>query len=126
MARCVSKPRVFLIDDDVSVLRAVGRLVGSFGYDVTTFSSGKQGIEAISRKTPDCVIVDVQMPEINGLELMRAILASGALVPFIIITAFPKPADRAVAMSAGAAAYMEKPFNDDELFDTLSAVFEDA
>jgi len=120
------KPCIYLIDDDVSVLRAIGRLVRSHGYEVSTFSSGIRGAEAICKELPDCVIVDVQMPEINGLDLMNEVIASGVRVPFIFITGFPKQEDRAAAMAAGAAAFIEKPFNADILLDKLREIVEDA
>ena len=70
------------------------------------------------------MVVDLQMPEINGLDLMNEIIASGVRVPFIFITAYPNPEDRSKAMFAGAAAYLEKPFDDWELFDTIRTVCE--
>jgi len=123
---CMPKPCIFLIDDDVSVLRAVGRLVRSHGYEVSTFSSGIQGAEAICKEPPDCVIVDVQMPEINGLDLMNEVITSGVRVPFVFITGFPKIEDRAAAMAAGAVAFIEKPFDADNLLDKLHEIVEGA
>jgi FixJ family two-component response regulator len=110
------KPFVAIVDDDESVRRAIRRLLRSIGVHADTFASGDLFLTALSSVpsfTPGCVILDVQMPGLNGLEVQRRLSGSG--LPVIFITAHDDIGVREQALSAGAVAYLRKPF-DDELF----------
>jgi FixJ family two-component response regulator len=118
-----SKPLVAIVDDDESVCRAVRRLVRSMAMDAETFSSGQQFLdllEAMPSYQPDCLILDVQMPGLNGLELQDRLLARGNTIPVIFITAHDQVGAREKALSFGALAFLRKPFDDELLIKTLS------
>jgi FixJ family two-component response regulator len=117
-----SKPLIAIVDDDESVCRAVRRLVRSLAMDAETFSSGQQFLnllEAMPSFEPDCVIIDVQMPGMNGLDVQEQLVASGNKVPLIFITAHDEVGVREKALGAGALAFLRKPFDDELLIKTL-------
>jgi FixJ family two-component response regulator len=104
---------VAVVDDDESVCRAIKRLLRSVGIKAETFSSGEEFLGTLSSTAsyrPACVILDFQMPGINGLELQRRLAPTG--VPVIFITANDDPAVREKALASGATGYLRKPFND--------------
>jgi FixJ family two-component response regulator len=119
-----SKPFIAIVDDDESVCRAIKRLVRSLGMDADTFISGRQFIEfieAIPSRPVDCVVLDVQMPGLNGLEVQERLARSGHPFPVIFITAHDEVGVREQALAAGALAFVRKPFNDELLIKVLSA-----
>ena len=110
-----SKPFIAIVDDDESVCRAIKRLVRSLGMDADTFTSGQQFIEfieAIPSRPVDCVVLDVQMPGLNGLEVQKRLARSGHSIPVIFITAHDEVGVREQALAAGALAFLRKPFDD--------------
>lgn len=120
----MAKPRIAIVDDDASVCRAVKRLLRSFSMDAETFSSGQSFIdlvEAMPSFQPDCVILDVQMPGMNGLEVQQRLVKSGHGIPVIFITAHDEMGVREKALGGGALAFLRKPFDDELLIRTLRA-----
>ena len=118
-----SKPLIAIVDDDESVCRAIQRLVRSLGMDADTFSSGQQFIdfiESIPSRPVDCVVLDVQMPGLNGLEVQERLTRRGHRFPVIFITAHDEVGVREQALAAGALAFVRKPFNDELLIEVLS------
>ena len=116
------KPRIAIVDDDESVCRALRRLVRSVEMDGETFSSGQQFldlIEAMPSYHPDCLILDVQMPGRNGLDVQQWLAKSHNLAPVIFITAYDEVGVREKALAAGAVAFLRKPFDDELLIKTL-------
>ncbi|MCH7717425.1 MAG: response regulator [Gemmatimonadetes bacterium] len=118
------EPKVFVVDDDVSVRVAVGRLIRSAGLEVETFASAEDLLEAWPSDASGCLIVDVQMPGLSGLELQTELAALGSTVPIIFITAHDDPNARSRALNGGAADFLEKPFDDEELIAAIHAAFE--
>ena len=117
-----SKPLIAIVDDDESVCRAIRRLVRSVAMDGETFSSGQDFLDlldAMPSFQPDCLILDVQMPEMNGLEVQQQLIKSGKRVPVIFITAHDEVGAREKALAAGAMAFIRKPFNDELLIKTM-------
>ena len=117
-----SKPLIAIVDDDESVCRAVRRLVRSVGMNAETFSSGREFLdllEAMPSFKPDGLILDVQMPGMNGLDVQARLAGSGHLVPVIFITAHDEVGIREKALAAGAVAFLRKPFNDQLFVRTL-------
>jgi len=113
-----SKPLIAIVDDDESVCRALKRLARALGMDAETFTAGREFIDLLGATPsfqPDCVILDVQMPGMNGLEVQEQLAQSGSRVPVIFITAHDEVGARERALAAGAIAFLRKPF-DDELF----------
>jgi len=117
-----SKPLIAIVDDDESVCRAIRRLVRSVAMDGETFSSGQDFLDlldAMPSFQPDCLILDVQMPRMNGLEVQQQLIKSGKRVPVIFITAHDEVGAREKALAAGAMAFIRKPFNDELLIKTI-------
>ncbi len=117
-----AKPLIAIVDDDESVCRALKRLVRSLGMNAETFASGQQFldlIEAMPSFHPDCLVVDVQMPGLNGLEVQERLATNGNPLPVIFITAHDEAIPRERALAAGAVAFVRKPFQDELLISTL-------
>jgi FixJ family two-component response regulator len=119
-----AKPLIAIVDDDESVCRAVRRLVRSLSMDGETFSSGQQFldlVDAMPSFRPDCLVLDVQMPGMNGLEVQNRLATSGNALPVIFITAHDEVGVREKALAAGAVAFLRKPFDDNLFIKTLEA-----
>lgn len=117
------KPLIAIVDDDESVCRAVRRLVRSLPMDAQTFSSGQEFLdllEAMPSFKPDCLILDVQMPGMNGLEVQDRLAIGRHAIPMIFITAHDEIGIREKALAMGAVAFLRKPFNDELLIKTLN------
>ena len=117
---------VMIVDDDDSIRKAVRRLMKSYGFAVETFASAEEFLGSDRLAKTSCLILDIHMPGMNGLELQKRLVASGSVVPIIFITAFTDDSARAQAMNAGAAGYLAKPFSDDELLSCIHSVLENA
>jgi len=111
---------VAVVDDDNSVRKAISRLLRSAGFEARPFGSGVEFLESLSQDIPDCAIVDVHMPNMNGLEVQDRITASGFHVPVIFITAHDVPGVRERAITAGAVAYLTKPLAEEILLDSIT------
>ena len=114
-------PLVAIIDDDESVRATTDSLVRSLGYIVFTFASAEEFLRSNRLNDFSCVIADVQMPGMSGVELQAHLLTQGSRVPFIFFTAFPDERIRAQALRAGAICYLTKPFDGDSLVRGLQA-----
>ena len=103
---------IAIVDDDPSVLSALARLLRTRGLEPRTFSSGREFLSELADGLPECLIVDLQMPEMDGLELQRRLTLSGVRIPTIVITAHHEAEARERCASAGAFAFLEKPLQD--------------
>lgn len=112
-------PVISIIDDDGSVRAATHNLVRSLGYIVHTFASAEEFLGSPHLNDTSCVIADVQMPVMSGLELQAHLVAEGYRLPFIFITAFSVENARARALKAGATCFLAKPFAGDALINCL-------
>jgi FixJ family two-component response regulator len=108
-------PVISIIDDDASIRVATNRLIRSLGYVAHTFASAEEFLAAPEANQTSCMIVDVQMPGMSGIELQGLLLAQGRRMPIIFITAFPEPRIRDCVMAKGALAFLEKPFDGSKL-----------
>ena len=102
---------ISVIDDDASVRTATDNLLRSLGYAVRTFVSAEEFLGSARLNDTSCVIADVQMPGMSGVDLQARLLTRGYRVPFIFMTAFPEEAIRARALKAGAICFLTKPFD---------------
>jgi FixJ family two-component response regulator len=102
--------RISIVDDDESIRRATRGLLRSVGYQVETFASAELFLESDALRETDCLVLDVRMPGIDGLELQRRLNAAQSHVPLIFITAHDDKSQRMTAMDAGAANFFHKPF----------------
>jgi FixJ family two-component response regulator len=112
---------ISVIDDDASVRAATDNLLSSHGYLVHAFASAEEFLQSASLNDASCVIADVQMPAMSGLDLMIDMRAKGNTLPFIFITAFPEESVRARALKAGAICFLAKPFAAPELIAWVEA-----
>jgi FixJ family two-component response regulator len=117
-------PVISVIDDDASVRAATSKFLRSHGYTVEAFSSAEHFLQSARLDDTSCVIADVQMPGMSGLELQTLMRAQGYRAPFIFITAFPNEMSRARALKAGATCFLSKPFAGPTLIDCLGAALE--
>src|SRR5215469_6068697 len=106
---------ISVIDDDESARESTETLLRSAGYQATTFSSADGFLASGALARTDCIVLDVWMPGMNGLELQRRLNTSGADVPIIFITAHDDALIRRQAMNAGAVEFLSKPFQADAL-----------
>jgi len=116
-----SPPVISIVDDDGSVRGATCNLLRSLGYIVHAFASAEEFLASPNLNDTSCVIADVQMPAMNGLDLQAHLLAKGYRIPFIFITAFSVENARLRALKAGAICFLAKPFAGEALIDCLDA-----
>jgi FixJ family two-component response regulator len=117
-------PVIAVIDDDASVRATTDSLLRSLGYVVHLFASAENFLQSTHSNVAACVIADVQMPGMSGVELQAHLLTQGRRVPFIFITAYPNERTRAQALRAGATCYLTKPFDEPTLRRCLDAALE--
>ena len=115
---------ISVIDDDASVRAATNNLLRSHGYTVRTFASAEEFLRSAHLNDTSCVIADVQMPVMSGVELLTLMRAQGHRVPFIFITAFPEESVRVRVLKAGAIAFLAKPFAGPTLINCLATALE--
>ena len=117
----VSKvPVIAIVDDDESFRRATTSFVRSLGYGTAAFDSAEAFLKSDMIHDTDCLITDVQMPGMTGIELQDRLIAQGHRLPIIFITAFPEMKARAQALAGGAVGFLAKPFNDQGLIACLN------
>ncbi len=102
---------IAVVDDDASIRSATDRFLRSRGFAVETFSSAADFLRSDRSSDTSCVITDVRMPTMGGIELQATVRAQGRDLPFIFITAFPEPAVRMQALQDGATCFLSKPFD---------------
>lgn len=117
---------VAVVDDEESVRTSLRRLFRAFELEAATFASGQEFLDALPSRPPDCVVLDLQMPGLSGLDVQRLLAAGGVRLPTIIITADDAPETRERCLSAGTTAYLCKPFDDGTLLATIARVVEAA
>ena len=110
---------ISVVDDDESVRRTTTLLIESFGFRAAAFESAETFLKSGHLHDTSCLIVDVQMPGMNGLQLQSHLAAAGCGIPIIFITAYQNKNSRRQAMQAGAAAFLGKPFSDEQLLQII-------
>lgn len=112
---------IAVVDDDPSVLKALARLLSTRSFIARTYTSGPQFLASLADGLPDCLIADLQMPEMTGLELQQSLARKGVQIPTIIITAHDEAGMRERCKAAGVIAYLSKPVQDTSLFAAIDA-----
>jgi FixJ family two-component response regulator len=110
---------IAVVDDDESMREAVEALVRSLGYRAVTFSSAEEFLRSPAIDEIACLIADLQMPGLSGIDLRNRLVTLGQPIPTILITAHPDDRTRRLALKAGILCYLTKPFSDDELIACL-------
>jgi FixJ family two-component response regulator len=113
-------PLVYVVDDDPSVRKALGRLLRSSGYDAKTFASASEFMEFDHPDVPRCLVLDVMMPELNGLDLQDLLTEKGILFPVVFITGHGTVPESVRAFKGGAMDFIQKPFAHGTLLDAVS------
>jgi FixJ family two-component response regulator len=117
-------PTVYIVDDDAPVREALGALLGSVGLHHEAFASATEFLAAADRQMRGCLLLDVRMPDMSGLELQRALQEQGVTLQTIIVTGHGDVPMAVRAMKAGAADFIEKPFNEQALLDRIQALLQ--
>jgi two-component system response regulator MprA len=115
-------PRILVVDDDPSVLRMLARSLGAEGHEVEAAADGGAALAAVERRAPDAVVLDVAMPDMDGLAVCRRLRDRGLTAPVVLLTARDTVADRVAGLEAGADDYLVKPFAVEELLARLAAI----
>ncbi len=106
---------IVLIDDDESVRRALRRSLRSVGRNVEAFATAEEFLQAGTPTLPDCLVLDVHLPGLSGLELQQRFKAEGRSIPIVFITAYEDEQTRELALQEGAIAFLQKPFEEQAL-----------
>lgn len=125
-AHLPAKTLISIIDDDEDFREALQGLMTSMGFTVEAFSSALDFLERTNIRDTSCLITDVHMPRMTGIELHRRLIDSGYLIPTILITAYPDESIRIRAMADGIVGYLTKPCDADELLRCVSIALERA
>ena len=120
----MTKGLISVVADDESIRRTTTFLLESFGFRAAAFESAETFLKSGQLHDTSCLIVDVQMPGMNGLELQSELAAAGYDIPIIFITAYENKVSRQQAMQAGAVAFLGKPFGDEELLQTIRSALQ--
>jgi FixJ family two-component response regulator len=112
-------PRVFVVDDDVSVRESLEALIRHEGWQAETFESAREFLSRIEISAPGCLILDVNLPDLNGLELQERLASEHAAMPIIFITGYGDIPMSVRAMKAGAVEFLTKPFSDETLLGAM-------
>jgi len=114
-------PKVLVVEDDASMREAIERLLGAAGFEAVAYASAEALLEGSGGSDAVCVVSDLRLPAMSGLELLAELRARGQRQPLILITAFDAPGRSADALRRGAAAYLVKPFHGTALLAALKA-----
>ena len=112
-----TRPLVAIVDDEEPIRKALTRLLRSGGLDVESLPSGSEFLESLPAHRPDCVVLDLHMPVVNGFDVQARLVEFG--VPVVIITGHDSDETRARALAGRPAAYLRKPVNDQVLLDAI-------
>lgn len=117
-------PTVFIVDDDAAVLKSLTRLLRSARLNVMAFGSPQEFLERHDPRAPGCLVLDLAMPGLNGLELQAALTVKGSAIPIIFLTGHGNIPTSVQAMKRGALDFLTKPVNDDDLLKAVQAAIE--
>ena len=112
-------PLIAVVEDESSVCKALARLLRSAGLSAETYSSGEEFLQAMPGHAPDCLLLDLQLPGLDGLAVQSSVQQSGVKLPVVFITASESMEVRAQALQTGAVAWLRKPVNDQALLETI-------
>jgi FixJ family two-component response regulator len=111
--------RVAVIDDEVSVRKALARLLSAASFEPQTYGSAQEFLDSLKTHEPDCAIIDIHMPDISGFDLYRHLLREKRSIPVIVITAFDDAETRRQCLAAGAIRFLTKPLHGPALIEAI-------
>ena len=117
--KMAERPLVVIVDDDQSLRNATRDLLKAAGFSTATFEDAESFLGSASRASAACLVADMRMPGMTGLELYQALVASGERIPTVIITAHPEELTQSRARDAGITCYLSKPFAPDDLLECV-------
>jgi FixJ family two-component response regulator len=120
LGMAAASPWIAIVDDDPAVLRGLARLLRTHALQTRTYASAHEFLAAMPSGLPECLIVDWQMPDMNGLELLQQLRRQGIQVPTIVISAHGSAGAQERCISAGARAFLAKPLQDTELLAAIA------
>lgn len=112
--------RILIVDDEPNIVATVSPLLRARGYDVSSATSGRAGLEAVDRDKPDLVVLDLGLPDVDGIDVCRK-MRQGSNVPIVVLSARGAEGDKVAALDAGADDYVTKPFGPEELLARIRA-----
>jgi FixJ family two-component response regulator len=115
----VDQPVVYIVDDDASVRRALKRLARAAGFEPRTFASGGEFLAAVTSERPACVLLDLRLPDMHGLQVQRRLAKTNPGIGVIVITGYGDDLTRHEALNAGAIVCLSKPFDDQVLLEAM-------
>jgi FixJ family two-component response regulator len=116
-----NRPLIAVVDDDPSVRAALENFISSVGFEVKVFASAEDFLDSDAPVKTDCAVLDLSLPGISGFELQRKLATDGLRIPVIIITALGDDKARAEAVTAGAIAFLKKPFKEEVLLAAIDS-----
>lgn len=119
-----TRPTIFVVDDDSAVRDALKLLLRSVGQAVETYGAGQEFLESYSEDRPGCLVLDIRMPGMSGLELQQKLNEKHSILPIIFITGHGDVPMAVEAMQAGAVDFIQKPFRDQDLIDRINQALE--
>jgi FixJ family two-component response regulator len=119
MRKMTDSPTVFVVDDDPSMRKSLRRLVESAGLRVETFAGAREFLARFEARPNTCLVLDVRMPDMNGLALQRELVKRRASIPIIMMSGYATAKMAAEARKGGAFGFVEKPFEDEQLLDCI-------
>jgi FixJ family two-component response regulator len=111
--------QIYVVDDDLSVREAVGSLIRSAGLRVSTFASAQEMLASLRKELPSCLVLDIQLPDINGFELQQELASKDIQIPIIFLTGHGDIPMSVRAIKAGALEFLTKPFDDEYLLEAI-------
>jgi FixJ family two-component response regulator len=114
-------PSVAIVDDEEGIRKALSRLLRASGLDAESYANGQEFLDAAAGQRPDCVVLDLHMPGMSGLQVLRKLKTQGQRLSIVVITAHDEPETREQCIDAGACAYLRKPLEDRLLLNAISA-----
>ena len=115
------KPRIAVVDDDESIRQGLANLISSVGYEVDLYASAEEFLASADASEAACLVLDLRMPGMGGLELLRRLAAEGRETPVIVVTAHGDDKARAESITAGAVAFLNKPFKEETLLGAIAS-----
>jgi FixJ family two-component response regulator len=113
--------RISVVDDEDSVRKALGRLFFSAGFQVETFASAREFLDSLDKHAPDCVVLDLDLPDLSGEEVIQQVRRDKLKLPIVMITGSDKPGVAKRVLAEGAASYLLKPVDERDLLAAIAA-----
>ena len=117
---------VSIVDDDESLRRSLGNLFRSVGFGVVTFASAGEFLRSAQRESTGCLVLDLRMAGMSGLDLLRHLVVAGSRIPVVILTAHGDEETRRRSLRAGAVAFLDKPFHSAALLDAVQRLVKES